>query len=820
MSGSPGAPSGNSDQSLVRASHYQSLVNRQTTAFVTVSGVALTSREQFRNLLSTLTPDQVIEALRQVQRQIQLNAEILQDIAFDTWTVAQESPDVQAYRRTDAAAFTREFAVLRDGHNQAKQRRNRIEASRRALTQSWMNEDFLDIVIHEQTTGSTAIHDALVAAMRDQNHTLTPLELIQRASALRLQRAIGFGPYQRSSGERTITVNDIRNAFATVPNGPHRDFAHQLSVSPELESQAASQMGLVTDAQGVHWVGGVQPTGIGLAYANRGGQVQRAATINNAPSVAGSQQGQPNITAQPQRNTPKVDYSGQDKGGKGSKRTREKGTGSGGESSPGGGSPLEGLPKRPKQKRFGPAPVDIIDLISDLRTMKVSPGTPPISPAMVKAQPNPLPKPNALDKAIWAHALRKAQAIHDSREPTPLTQPQKKALSAAANSMPNLYASISRLADAVQEGGKLDDDNLRAYLEGLADGGAVAWAAYDQDQIATADIRRVARNFRLAFDTRRARINNGNEYQQGIEVAREDFETLIRDELHGGWLNGIVLMAALLGIMHANRRDENTFIVHVDHVYGYRTGGLTAADVVLPSTSTNLVLPFHWGNHWTVVLVNVQTRTIRHMDSLPAPGRNEAAVNTVQRLLAQTQNVFGSEPWTVDTTPSGRQTNHDDCGVWVIENARGLLEGTSHIPVVVPSTRRFIAEELFHHLQTWTPANPGPTTREATITRAQSAATGPSQPGSSPNTPFRVSSFAPGPDIPHLPNAPVQSSPGRTSRETSVLSDAQSDIPNPFSTESSNRGGRGGARGVRGARGARGGPQGESRRSTRKGGKK
>ena len=76
-----------------------------------------------------------------------------------------------------------------------------------------------------------------------------------------------------------------------------------------------------------------------------------------------------------------------------------------------------------------------------------------------------------------------------------------------------------------------------------------------------------------------------------------DFDTLIRDKMHSGWLNSIMLMAALLGITRARSHQQTTFVVHIDHMLLYRTGQTTINNLPLPTRAMNLVIPLYWGNH-------------------------------------------------------------------------------------------------------------------------------------------------------------------------------------------------------------------------------
>jgi Ulp1 protease family, C-terminal catalytic domain len=451
----------------------------------------------------------------------------------------------------------------------------------------------------------------------------------------------------------------------------------------------------------------------------------------------------------------------------------------------------------------GPKPVDIIDLISGLQTLTVSPTQSPVNPKRVKAIKNPVPRPSQLDKALWSHAMNKAQAIAEQRQPPQLSDLQRAQLAESVNSLPNLHASIERLSSGLRETLGSDEDNLRAYIEGLCDCSSMAYTAYNQDRYTINGVRDIAGRLHRAFDGAAARIGNGNEDQQGITVQPSDFDTLIRDEMHSGWLNSVVLMAALLGIGRARSHQQTTFVVHIDHMLLYRTGQTTVNNLPLPNRAMNLVIPLHWGNHWTVGLVSVETRTIHHMDSMHQATRHQAGLNIIQQLLRQREDLFGHEDWTIGTMRSGQQTNSDDCGLWVIENARRLMEGTDHIAPVGPATRRFITEELYSHLITDTPPLTQQSRREAEVSRVRQVAENASGPGRSFTSPLHIS--APGPDMPYLPTSQPQDS--RQSSANS-LSPARTDITDPFRRGTPNipRGTSGGQRGS-----ARGGQRGNTR---------
>lgn len=780
---------------------YQPFIQRPATSLtVTLAGQEVTSAEELTNYLNGLDPARVVFAFRDIQDQIQVNAEYLQDVAADVWDLAGSYESMRARRARDTAAYEQEFGVLINAHRQSTHRRHRLQEGHDRLTRTWMTSTFFNTVVLAQTNGSTAIMDALNAA--SSHHS--PGQIIARASSFRLQRLAGIGPYRYATADVTITPADIRNAFEP---------GQRTSIHPQREQAAANQHNLLPDQRGVHWIGGVAPPGINDAYHNAGqpptpsarlqspvytlpsssagvpsGSLQPRLQSPRSPSLpspppprtpqnrASSPSIQPSIETDPTRPSNLRPQASQSYAGMQGKSTKSPPAGSKRRRDP--ASPDHQSPPRarsepalgvkgPKgaQIELGPKPSDILGMISGLRTLTVSPTRTPLVSSRVKAVKIPVQQPTSLDSAIWSHVLRKAQAIAERRQPSQLTAQQQESIAGAVKSLPNLEASIQRLTTGVQNVLRTDDSNLQCYLEGLADMSSVAFSAYNYDRYTVGGVREVAARLNRAVDGGTARIGDGNEYDQGFTITPADFDTLIRDERHTGWLNSPVLMAALLVIVRAAPGNESAFVLHVDQVLQYRQHQITANQLRMPTTARNLVIPFHWGNHWTVGLVDVATRQIRHMDSYQSPDRQRDAIAVMHQLLAARQDIYGTGNWTVGTLRSGQQVNSDDCGLWVIENTRRLVDDLDYNTPVGPATRRYIAEELYLNLINDTPPLPRQTRREAEVARARQAIDHAAGPGRTQSQPLTIRSTVtptPGPDMPHIANAtrlPRQPSP-------------------------------------------------------------
>jgi sentrin-specific protease 1 len=185
-----------------------------------------------------------------------------------------------------------------------------------------------------------------------------------------------------------------------------------------------------------------------------------------------------------------------------------------------------------------------------------------------------------------------------------------------------------------------------------------------------------------------------------IDVRRHDFRTL-RD---GAWLNDEVIniFSALLGAWKDAPRSlcpraymPNSFFLtsllggpggSYDYSRVQRWTSRAKTDVF---ACESVIIPRNVGKtHWTCVWVDVPGRTVMHLDSLGASGRD--ACEAVVRWLCDEhadKKKAAMEPsdWAIRGPPSDlpRQDNGSDCGVFVCAFMWHLVQG------FVPTKRDF-----------------------------------------------------------------------------------------------------------------------------------
>ena len=83
-----------------------------------------------------------------------------------------------------------------------------------------------------------------------------------------------------------------------------------------------------------------------------------------------------------------------------------------------------------------------------------------------------------------------------------------------------------------------------------------------------------------------------------------------------------------------------------------------------------LLIPIHLGNHWTLVIVDLQLKQINYMNSLGH--RNDVCLALVLRYLVEEARGrklthFDVEQWHLSNVSNlPRQTNNYDCGVFAL----------------------------------------------------------------------------------------------------------------------------------------------------------
>jgi hypothetical protein len=197
-----------------------------------------------------------------------------------------------------------------------------------------------------------------------------------------------------------------------------------------------------------------------------------------------------------------------------------------------------------------------------------------------------------------------------------------------------------------------------------------------------------------------AQISNGGRIQRELgmgKVNTHDMKTLLPEQFGGaqhGWLNDNVING-YLEILADNEKTKASYKhrpngpappVHALPSQWYvnarrdiksiarwakkkNCGGKNLLDMKL------MLLPVCEGDHWRLVAVKPQERTIEYLDSL---GWNGAAIIQTAKAWVKQElgDLWSEEEWTITTHQrSGRQLNGSDCGVFTCLNALALVKG-------------------------------------------------------------------------------------------------------------------------------------------------
>ncbi|CRG83779.1 hypothetical protein PISL3812_01135 [Talaromyces islandicus] len=123
-------------------------------------------------------------------------------------------------------------------------------------------------------------------------------------------------------------------------------------------------------------------------------------------------------------------------------------------------------------------------------------------------------------------------------------------------------------------------------------------------------------------------------------------------------------------------------------------------------------VPVHQQSHWTLLVVSPANKTIEYFDSLGS--RLVSFVDTIKEWLkGELGDRYDEEEWTVLRTPSPKQNNGSDCGVFLLTTAKAValgLEPTAYGPADIPLLRRKIVAELLNSgfRGDLDPSGPGP----------------------------------------------------------------------------------------------------------------
>jgi sentrin-specific protease 1 len=92
-----------------------------------------------------------------------------------------------------------------------------------------------------------------------------------------------------------------------------------------------------------------------------------------------------------------------------------------------------------------------------------------------------------------------------------------------------------------------------------------------------------------------------------------------------------------------------------------------------------LFIPIHLGNHWVLLVINPQTKTLTVYDSLGGHQTNSRILSTARNYLwHELGEAWNEDEWTSIEGSSSTQANGSDCGVYTCFNALATFYGEPH----------------------------------------------------------------------------------------------------------------------------------------------
>jgi hypothetical protein len=200
----------------------------------------------------------------------------------------------------------------------------------------------------------------------------------------------------------------------------------------------------------------------------------------------------------------------------------------------------------------------------------------------------------------------------------------------------------------------------------------------------------------------------------GEKLKAKDFATLLPHQFSGdprAWLNDEIVNEYLT-ILTAAVKNKAGFVpngcappVHAFSSFWYASAKVNVAGVARWSRRPQLagkkyldaeliLYPICDANHWRLMAVKPQERTIEYVDSLGWPGTKY--VNKMKEYLAmELKELWNEDEWTVlQKQRSTRQLNGSDCGVFTVLNALALLRGEEFTKVLACDGMREARERI------------------------------------------------------------------------------------------------------------------------------
>jgi Ulp1 protease family, C-terminal catalytic domain len=326
-----------------------------------------------------------------------------------------------------------------------------------------------------------------------------------------------------------------------------------------------------------------------------------------------------------------------------------------------------------------------------------------LSTLFIKNHPTPTVFPTPIEDAYWQMILARVLAFKEGRKVVEMPAGTEEVINSITPEMARI--AIERIIDGLNAA-NYDDPNLAVYAQAAYDQAVLMERWHMERDLSVMRMTSLAQhlgglfrpNTRMVVAEYPARRNGLQD--PALRITQQDYETFIRDRNHDGWLSGEALIAALTITL----APQEVYIVNPNAWVNYVNRGFQTEDLPQPPDRPPhwVVIPYHFGNHWALLLFDVLGRNIYFLDSRTDEGRRQMAMRAARAFLGPMAPWMGEDPWTFRGHESNQQVNDYDCGLFVIENARAMVWHETVAPEIVGNAPRLdVATQVFdaiiHH---------------------------------------------------------------------------------------------------------------------------
>jgi hypothetical protein len=210
-----------------------------------------------------------------------------------------------------------------------------------------------------------------------------------------------------------------------------------------------------------------------------------------------------------------------------------------------------------------------------------------------------------------------------------------------------------------------------------------------ESERATSEIRNTLAKIDTAIDEfskkygdKEMPVRGGNKYNGGTTIGYKSIKTFFisaKKARNNGWLDTTALEAGLAAAQRGPT-SEKFNVIHNEAWQECMTA--TKEEMRLPKywsrhMTAHRYIVCHQDKHWFALSIDVEKREVCVMDSRIRRTEEDKHVTCIMALLRQFYPKGKDWQWKLVEDPSPRQKNQYDCGMFVIQNFKALVNGES-----------------------------------------------------------------------------------------------------------------------------------------------